>query len=58
LLYQPPYSPDLNPIELCWSFVKAIIRRLEKRTKGDLLPAIRNTMLRIRSDQLKNWLRH
>lgn len=27
LLYLPPYSPDLNPIEECFSFVKAYIRR-------------------------------
>ena len=27
LLYLPPYSPDLNPIEQCWSWVKARARR-------------------------------
>jgi transposase len=27
LVYLPPYSPDLNPIEECFSFVKAYIRR-------------------------------
>lgn len=27
LLYLPPYSPDLNPIEQCWSWVKARVRR-------------------------------
>jgi hypothetical protein len=27
LVYLPPYSPDLNPIEECFSFVKSYIRR-------------------------------
>ena len=27
LVYLPPYSPDLNPIEECFSFVKQYIRR-------------------------------
>jgi len=27
LVYLPPYSPDLNPIEECFSFIKAYIRR-------------------------------
>jgi transposase len=27
LLYLPPYSPDFNPIELAWSWIKAAVRR-------------------------------
>ena len=28
----PPYSPDMNPIEMTWSFTKNIVRKLEPRT--------------------------
>lgn len=58
LLHQPPYSPDLNPIELCWSFVKGHLRRLGKRTVETLLPAIRHALLRVRTGQLEGWFRH
>jgi transposase len=28
LKFLPPYSPDFNPIELCWSKIKTALRRL------------------------------
>ena len=44
VLYLPPYSPDLNPIEKMWSKMKAILRRWKIRTL-DLLPdAIQNPL--------------
>jgi len=32
LLFLPPYSPDLNPIELCWSKLKTFLRAKAART--------------------------
>src|SRR5215468_4862584 len=32
LLYLPPYSPDLNPIEKCFSKLKASLRKASART--------------------------
>jgi transposase len=58
ILYMPPYSPDLNPIELCWSFVKTWLRRLRQRTEQGLRAAIRNTFLRVRTDHLVSWFAH
>lgn len=40
LLYLPPYSPDLNPIEEAFSKVKRILRRAEARSRGALIEAI------------------
>jgi transposase len=40
LLYLPPYSPDLNPIEQAFSKVKALVRRVEARTRAVLIEAI------------------
>jgi len=33
LLYLPPYSPDLNPIEHYWHKIKTAIRKLMRDTK-------------------------
>ena len=39
-LYLPPYSPDMNPIEMLWSKIKSILRKLEIRTAEGLPDAI------------------
>ncbi len=36
LLFLPPYSPDLNPIEMAFAKLKALIRRAAARTYDDL----------------------
>jgi transposase len=36
VLFLPPYSPDLNPIELCWSKLKALLREFGARTREAL----------------------
>ena len=40
LLYLPPYSPDLNPIEKMWSKMKAILRKWKIRCMDQLHDAI------------------
>jgi transposase len=40
LIFLPPYSPDLNPIEKMWSKVKASLRNAAARTKRTLINAI------------------
>ena len=38
--FLPAYSPDLNPIEMMWSKVKALLRKAQARTHPDLLKAV------------------
>ena len=38
--FLPPYSPDLSPIELCWSKLKEILRSAKARTEDALNVAI------------------
>jgi transposase len=40
LLYLPPYSPDLNPIEEAFSKVKRLLRMIGVRTREVLVEAI------------------
>lgn len=39
VLFLPPYSPDLNPIEEAFSKVKGILRKVQSRSKEALLEA-------------------
>jgi len=40
VLFLPPYSPDLNPIEMAFSKLKARLRRIGARTFTDMFEAI------------------
>jgi len=40
LLYLPPYSPDLNPIELVWSWIKTRVRTWAPRDDHHRLQSI------------------
>jgi transposase len=44
LVYLPPYSPDLNPIEKAFSKLKAILRKAAARTLEDLWEAIASAL--------------
>jgi transposase len=58
LIYLPPYSPDFNPIELAWSKVKTILRRLKARTFPDLIEALQQALLAITSQDIHAWFAH
>ncbi len=45
VLYLPPYSPDLNPIEKMWSKMKAILRKWKMRCLDQLSDAIQRPSL-------------
>ena len=47
LLYLPPYSPDLSPIEPCWSKVKTALRKAKARTREALDTAIAAVMVTV-----------
>lgn len=44
LIFLPPYSPDFNPIELCWSKVKTALRTAKARTPDALLDALADAL--------------
>lgn len=58
LLYLPPYSPDFNPIELCWAKVKQKLRSLKARTLDSLQSAVIEALSSITSENASSWFSH
>jgi transposase len=57
LLYLPPYSPDLNPIEKAWAKLKQLLRAAKARTKEALDQAIAELLPLLTADDAKAWFR-
>jgi transposase len=57
MLYLPPYSPDLNPIEKAWAKLKQLLRSAQARTKAALEQAIADSLKLITADNAKAWFR-
>jgi Transposase and inactivated derivatives len=55
LIYLPPYSPDLNPIEKCWSKIKTHLRAVKARTYDALSEALKQALLTITAEDAKGW---
>ncbi len=53
--FLPAYSPDLNPIEMMWSKVKAFLRAAEARTQPDLIAAISRALRSVTPQDAINW---
>jgi transposase len=58
LLYLPPYSPDLSPIEPCWSKVKTGLRTAKARTREVLDTALSQVLATVTPVDAYNWFRH
>jgi transposase len=58
VIFLPPYSPDLNPIEKCWSKVKTALRAAKARTFDALVEAIKLAFESISLDDASRWFAH
>lgn len=58
LQYLPPYSPDLNPIELAFAKLKAMLRKVAARTVDELEHAIANLIERFHIDECLAYFDH
>lgn len=56
--FLPAYSPDLNPIEMMWSKVKALLRKAQARDHPDLLAAIASALNAITPNDALGWFTH
>jgi transposase len=57
VLYLPPYSPDLNPIEKAWAKLKQLLRSAMARSQQALDQAISDALTLITADNAQAWFR-
>ena len=55
LLYLPPYSPDFNPIEMAFSKLKAILKKIAARTVPELWQAVAASLRSFTSAECRNY---
>jgi len=55
VMYLPPYSPDFNPIEKCWSKIKTALRAAKARTREALEAALKAALLSITVEDAAGW---
>ena len=58
LIYLPPYSPDLNPIEMLFSKLKALVRAVVNSTTRRLEEAIAGALKRVTPGDCRGWFAH
>ena len=58
VLFLPPYSPDLNPIEKAWAKLKEILRRTVTLTREAFDAAVVAAMDQISDDDIRAWTEH
>jgi transposase len=56
--YLPPYSPDLNPIELAFAKLKAHLRQAAARTLNDLQHALAQSLKTFSPAHCQGFFRH
>lgn len=58
LLYLPPYSPDLNPIELLFAKLKALLRSAAARTIEQLWTDLGTCLEHFSANECCRYIRH
>ncbi len=58
LVYLPPYSPDLNPIEQAFAKLKALLRKTGERTRDGLWDAIARILRHYSPNECRNLFRN
>jgi len=58
LIFLPPYSPDLNPIEMVWAWVKASLKTCRARTEDAVNKALQMPMDKPPNKAASKYRRH
>ena len=58
VIFLPPYTPEWNPIEPCWSKMKEFLRSRAANTRDALEAAVADAMETITPQDARGWFRH
>ncbi len=58
VVYLPPYSPDLNPIENVFSKIKQLIRGIRPSNWCEIVQSAKHALLRLTCDDIENAFLH
>jgi transposase len=58
IIWLPPYSPELSPIEECWSKVKNYLRKVGKESYEALSDAVGEALERVTLSDIFGWFQH
>lgn len=58
LKYLPRYSPDLSPIEPCWSKIKTALRAAAARTVETLTAELDAAVASVTAEDARGWFKH
>jgi transposase len=58
LIYLPPYSPDLNPIEEAFAKLKHILRKIGARAKEALIEAMGRALAAVSAEDVRGFFVH
>jgi len=55
VVFLPPYSPDLSPIEKMWSKIKEILRRIKPRKNYEFHEAFLKAITSVNDEDFEEW---
>jgi transposase len=58
VLFLPVYSPDFNPMELMWAYVKSVLRKLKARTEEALIDTAVQALDYVTPELIASWFKH
>ena len=56
--YLPPYTPELNPVELCFNFLRNNTEKMKPRTTEELRESISKATKALEQEDLRKFFRH
>jgi len=58
VVFLPPYNHDFNPIELAWSKMKSVLRKLKPRCFDELVLFMKEALDAITVSDILAWFRN